>query len=73
MCDFRKFPRAFLQEATLMFQDECIVGMVQRRSDCTVSDPQIAQNRGASRRIFSTSSLSDGKVSSFKNDIIGSI
>ena len=32
-----------------------------------------SQNRGAFRRIFSASSLSDGKVSSFKNDIIGSI
>ena len=31
------------------------------------------QNRGTFRRIFSASSLSDGKVFSFKNDVIGSI
>ena len=32
-----------------------------------------SQNRGAFHRIFSTSNLSDVKVSSFKNDIMGSI
>ena len=52
LCDSRKFPHAIPQKAALMFQDECTVGTVQRRSACTVSDPRIARI-GAPFAVFS--------------------